>query len=101
MFICNFEHQSIKLEPERIIEILERMEKNQEDFFARMEVNLSCSHVGNEEWIDGLEVQNLLGITRKTVYRLTINGTLKPRRLGRRNYFSKSSIFDLRNRFLK
>jgi excisionase family DNA binding protein len=77
------------------------MEKNQEDFFARMEANLSSPPAGKEIWIDGLEVQNLLGITRKTVYRLIIDGTLKPRRLGRRNYFAKSSIFDLRNRFLK
>ncbi|MHB1178819.1 MAG: helix-turn-helix domain-containing protein [Daejeonella sp.] len=77
------------------------MEKNQRDFFARLEAKLSCLHEANEEWIDGLEVQGLLGVTRKTVYRLTMNGTLEPKRIGRRNYYSRSSIFKLRDRFLK
>lgn len=77
------------------------MAKDQRDFFARIEALLSSNPTVNEDWVDGLEVQSLLGVTRKTVYRLTKNGTLEPRRIGRRNYYSRSSIFKLRDRFLK
>lgn len=89
------------METQRIIEITERMAKDQQDFFARVEAILTSMNMINEEWIDGVEVQAMLRITRKTVYRLTKDGTLETRRIGRRNYYLLSSIFKLRNRFLK
>ncbi len=77
------------------------MEKNQHDNFAKIEAKLSTLQNGNEEWIDSLEVQKILGVTRKTVYRLTANKTLIAKPIGRRNYYSRTSIFKLRDEFLK
>ena len=83
------------------MEILERMEKNQREFFAKMEAKLSLVPINPAEWIDSLGVQKILGITRKTVYRLTANGTLTAKSIGRRKYYSRTSIFKLRDEFLK
>jgi len=104
VFLPSFALLSIelfKVETQRIIEITERMAKDQQDFFARVEAILTSMNMINEDWIDGVEVQAILRITRKTVYRLTKDGTLEARRIGRRNYYLRSSIFKLRNRFLK
>jgi len=77
------------------------MEKNQNEFFDRL-LNVLSRHAAEEDvWIDGLQVQALLGITRKTVYRLIKDEVLKPKPIGRRNYFLRSAIFKLQKRFLK
>ena len=77
------------------------MEKNQRDSFAKMEAKLSSLEKGNPDWIDSLEVQEILGVTRKTVYRLTENGSLIAKKIGRRKYYSRNSIFEVRNKHLK
>ncbi len=76
------------------------MEKNQNDFFAKLLAQMP-SKQRNEVWIDGVEVQAILNITRRTVSRLINNGTLEPVPIGGRKYFLKSEIFKLRNRFKK
>ena len=72
--------KSIKLKLQHIIEILERMEKNQEDFFARMEATLSCPPAGKEIWIDGLEVQNLLGMMAPSSHGVWADAITSPNR---------------------
>lgn len=89
------------VENQSIEQILERMEKNQKDFFEKILILMKCPSPEDEVWVDGVEVQKILNITRRTVSRLILNGTLDPRPIGGRNYFAKSSIFKLRNRFKK
>ena len=88
-------------ELERIIQILEQMAKDQREHFARVEANSSCVPAKNKKWIDALEVQEILGISEKTVSRFNKDGTLKPRRIGRRYYYYRPAIFKDRDRFLK
>lgn len=55
----------------------------------------------DEEWIDRLAVEKLLESSESSIKRYTRDGILKPVRIGRKNWYKKSEIFDQRNNFLK
>ena len=48
-----------------------------------------------EVWFDTTQAARLLGVTVRTIYTYKTNGTLKPVRIGRRDYFRESDIFRL------
>lgn len=89
------------MENERIIEILKRMEKDQRDFFAKMEAMWSSMSPVQDKLIDSLEVQKLLNRTRRTVYRLTKKEILKAKPIGGRNYYSLNAILEIKDQYCK
>lgn len=51
--------------------------------------------------IDSLKVRKLLDMSRTTLYRKTVDGTIPSVRIGGRHYYDKSQIFKIRDHYLK
>ena len=84
-----------------IIEILERMEKKQNEFFSEMRGMNKFQGSVNGEWVDSLEVQRMLSFSPSTLYRLRKNGDLIFKRLGARYFYYAPDIFRLKDQYLK
>lgn len=52
-------------------------------------------------WIDSLQAQKCLGISRSSIYRLTKENRLLYRKIGGRCYYLASDIFKLKDHYLK
>ena len=89
------------VETEHIIQALHRIESRQALIFEKLEEMDARMNTNQDQWVDGLEVQKILGISRATVFRMNKSGVLTPHRVGGRSYYRLSEIFKLRNRFLK
>ena len=89
------------MENERIIGALERIAELQEKILCRLEMGGCSSVPDTTEWIDSLKVQNLLGISSRTLYRLRKNNELLSSRIGNRYYFPLEAIFKLKYRYMK
>lgn len=51
--------------------------------------------------IDSLKARKILDISRTTLYRKTVDGTLPSVRIGGRTYYSESQLFKVRDHYLK
>ncbi len=51
--------------------------------------------------IDSLKVRKLLEMSRTTLYRRTVDGTIPSLRIGARHYYSEALIFEIRDHYLK
>jgi len=88
-------------ELEHIIEILERMEKRQNDFFSEVMGMTKIQDSSIDQWIDSLEVQKILGISRRTLYRVRAEKTLNCKRIRGRFYYFTPDIFKLKDQYLR
>lgn len=87
-------------EQERIIALLEEISKDLKRSISLLEEARQV-RPAEEEWIDRLAVEKLLESSESSIKRYTRKGILKPFRIGRKNWYKKSEIFDQRNNFLK
>jgi len=55
----------------------------------------------DQEWIDRLDVEKILRSSESSIKRYTRDGILKPVRIGRKNWYKKSDIFEQLDKFLK
>ena len=88
-------------ELEHIIEILERMEKRQYEFFSEVRTMNKIQGAGTGQWVDSLEVQRMLSFSPSTLYRLRKYGALVSKRLGGRYFYYAPDIFRLKDQYLK
>lgn len=84
-----------------IIEILERMEKKQNEFFSELRAMSKIRESATEQWVDSLAVQRMLSFSPSTLYRLRKNGDLIFKRLGARYFYYAPDIFKLKDKYLK
>jgi hypothetical protein len=88
-------------ELKHIIEILERMEKKQNEFFSELRAMSKSQGSDTDQWVDSLEVQRMLCFSSSTLYRLRKNGDLLTKRLGGRYFYYAPDIFRLKDQYLK
>ncbi|HEY1062183.1 MAG TPA: helix-turn-helix domain-containing protein [Daejeonella sp.] len=84
-----------------IIEILERMEKKQNEFFSELRAMNKNWESATEQWVDSLEVQKILGISRRTLYRIRVEKILSFKRIRGRYYYFTPDIFKIKDHYLK
>ncbi len=98
---ANLGIQQAQVEDKRVIEILERMEKNQQEFFAEVFAMLLGGKNMVKVWGDLIDVQDFLGVSRRTVYRILEEYEIRERKvLGKTLYFLPD-FFDLKKKYLK
>lgn len=88
-------------ELEYIIEILVRIEKRQNEFFSEVLAMNKFQSSDIEQWVDSLEVQKILGISRRTLYRVREEKILSCKRIRGRFYYFTPDIFKLKDQYMK
>lgn len=81
---------------------LDVIQKNQEIILFRLN-DLAITIAGHKpkDWIDSLEVQEILHISASTLYRRRKKGALVPRPVGGSYLYYAPDIYNLRNHYLK
>lgn len=88
-------------ELEHLIQILERIEKRQNEFFSTVMAMDKCQGTNTKLWVDSNEVQKILGISRRTLSRIVNDDILISKIIRGRTYFYTPSIFEIKNQYLK
>ena len=89
------ENPQLNMIPERCCcplhcKILEAIEE------IRIEVRQKyANEMGQEEWLDSLEVSQLLHVSIRTITNMRNNGLLKYSQFGRKYYYLKSDIMEI------
>ncbi|RQO66487.1 hypothetical protein DBR43_30225 [Pedobacter sp. KBW06] len=74
--------------------ILRRIEIKIERYFNSREREMQANHIPlqPDEWLDKLQVMQMLSISSSTFYRLEKTSNWKMKLVGKRKYYLKSSI---------
>lgn len=88
------------MEDERITMVLAEISKDLKRVLTLLE-EARQERAVEKVWVDRLEVEKILGSSESSVKRYTRDGILHPIRIGRKNWYDKSEIFENRNKFLK
>lgn len=81
---------------------LDIIQTNQEMILVRInDLALAIAGYNPKDWIDSLEVQEILHISASTLYRRRKKGDLVPRPIGGSYLYYAPDIYNRRNHFLK
>jgi len=89
------------VEEKRIIEIMEKMERNQQMIITILMAKNQNTEPNISLWEDGLKIQEILKISRATLYRLRKENAFTYVQKGGRTYYYTPDIFKVTNHFLK
>jgi DNA-binding transcriptional MerR regulator len=96
-----FEYQSHAVEEQlKIIALLSELSIDLKKIAVLLEANKAMSSSAGDRLIDRLAVEKLLGLSERTVRRLTREKKFKAKYFGKKAFYSEREILDMRDEFL-
>ncbi|WP_079701654.1 hypothetical protein [Daejeonella lutea] len=89
------------MEDERIIQVLEKMEANQQVIISLLREHNLALQFDPDMWKDNLVAQKILGVSKSTLLRIRDPEEFIYEQRGKRTYYYLPSIFPKVNAYLK